>query len=79
MISPGSLQNRAVVTAELDRRISPEREEYASPSRAAEFWGVHKNKVYRDIRKGALPAVRLPGGQFRVRWIDIHRYGRPVE
>jgi excisionase family DNA binding protein len=50
-----------------------------SPSRLAEHWGVHVNTVYRDIRKGALRAFRLPGGRFRIRWEDARRYGRPLD
>ena len=53
---------------------------HVSPRRLANYWGVHVNTVYRDIRKGALPAFRVgSGGQFRIRWIDARRYGRPVE
>jgi excisionase family DNA binding protein len=52
---------------------------FVSPSRLARHWGVHINTVYRDIRKGALPASRLPGGQFRIRISDARAYGRPVE
>jgi excisionase family DNA binding protein len=52
---------------------------YISPSRLARYWGVHPNTIRRDIKKGALRASRLPGGQFRIRWIDARRYGRPVE
>lgn len=50
-----------------------------SPSWLAQFWSVHTNTVYRDIRKGALPAFRLPGGQLRVLLSDAQRYGTPVE
>lgn len=50
-----------------------------SPSWLANFWSVHPNTVYRDIRKGALRAFRLPGGQLRVLMSDARRYGRPIE
>lgn len=50
-----------------------------SPSRLASFWGVHPNTIYRDIRKGALRAFRLPGGQLRISRSDARRYGRPTE
>jgi excisionase family DNA binding protein len=53
--------------------------DYVSPGWLADFWGVHPNTVYRDIRKGALPACRMPGGQYRVLRSDAMRYGRPVE
>jgi len=52
---------------------------YVSPSYLARYWDVHLNTIYRDIRKGALPASRLPGGQFRIAIEDARRYGRPVE
>jgi excisionase family DNA binding protein len=52
---------------------------YVSPSFLARHWGVSLVTVYRDIRKGALPASRLPGGQFRIAIDDARRYGRPVE
>jgi predicted site-specific integrase-resolvase len=55
------------------------RDRTVSPGRLAAFWSVHPNTVYRDIRKGALKAYRLPGGQLRVRMSDARRYGRPVE
>jgi hypothetical protein len=53
--------------------------DHVSPTWLAEHWGVHPNTVYRDIRKGALPAFRMPGGQLRVLLADAKRYGRPVE
>lgn len=52
---------------------------YVSPSYLARYWQVHVNTVYRDIRKGALPASRMPGGQFRIAIDDARRYGRPIE
>ena len=65
----------------IPKRRARERDEdlYVSPSRLARHWGVHLNTVYRDIRKGALPASRLPGGQFRISLVDACRYGRPIE
>lgn len=53
--------------------------EHVSPARAAAFWGVHVHTVYRDIRKGALRAFRMPGGQLRILVADMRRYGRPVD
>lgn len=70
MIEHQTLENRAAVPAE-DRHVSP--------SYLADYWGVHVNTIYRDIRKGALPVQRMPSGRIRVRWIDARRYGRPVE
>lgn len=55
------------------------RERTVSPGKLAAFWGVHTNTVYRDIRKGALRAYRLPGGQLRVMISDARKYGRPIE
>jgi excisionase family DNA binding protein len=64
-----------------DPLIRRERDDsaFVSPSRLARHWGVHINTIYRDIRKGALPASRMPGGQFRIRITDARRYGRPIE
>lgn len=59
--------------------VSPPSEPAVSPSRLAEEWGVDVQTVYRDIRKGALPAFRLPSGRFRIRRDDARRYGRPYE
>lgn len=50
-----------------------------SPSRLAREWDVHVDTVYRDIRKGALPAFQLPSGRIRIRRDDARRYGRPYE
>lgn len=52
---------------------------HVSPSRLARHWGVHIDTIYRDIRKGALRAFRLPSGQIRIRRTDAQKYGRPVE
>lgn len=67
----------------VDRRV-PDMTETAmgpnvSPSQLARFWGVHYETVLRDIRKGALPAFRLPGGQIRIRTRDARAYGKPIE
>ena len=73
MIEPGELSNR------MHNGAIASEDRHVSPSYLADYWGVHINTIDRDIRKGALPAVRLPGGQFRVRWFEARRYGRPVE
>jgi excisionase family DNA binding protein len=65
--------------SDMKRRSGAYEGAYVSPSRLARHWGVHINTVYRDIRKGALKASRLPGGQFRIRMSDARAYGRPVE
>ena len=52
---------------------------YISPSRLARHWQVSLRTIYRDIGKGALPASRLPGGQYRIKMRDAQRYGRPEE
>lgn len=71
MIRESDLNNRAVMSAAEDAPLSP--------GRLAAEWGVHVNTVYRDIRKGALRAFRLPGGRFRIRREDARAYGRPIE
>lgn len=75
MITPVDVTNRAIGHAP---SVSGD-DRHVTPSFLAEYWGVHINTIYRDIRKGALPAVRLPGGRFRVRWLEARRYGRPIE
>ena len=62
-------------------RPSPAAEESGavSPSRLAREWDVSVDTVYRDIRKGALRAFRLPSGRVRIRRDDALRYGRPYE
>lgn len=53
---------------------------HISPSRLADYWGVHINTIYRDIRKGALPAFQVGSARrFRIRMSDAKRYGKPVE
>jgi excisionase family DNA binding protein len=49
-----------------------------SPQELAAEWGCHVDTVYRDIRKRALRAYRLPGGSLRIRREDADRYGRPL-
>lgn len=50
-----------------------------TPQELADHWGVTVQTVYRDIRKGALRAFRLPGGDIRIRRADAEQYGRPIE
>lgn len=70
MISPDDLRNRAVLPDEDAPRLTP--------SDLAQYWNVHPNTVYREIRKGALRAFRI-GRQLRIRRSDADRYGRPLE
>ncbi len=64
---------------EVRRRGAPYLEAAISPAQLAAKWGVCVQTIYRDIRKGALPAYRLPGGDLRIRIRDARRYGKPVE
>ncbi|WP_177246872.1 helix-turn-helix domain-containing protein [Mycobacterium malmoense] len=43
---------------------------YLTPPQVARNWGVSVRTVYRYIASGRLKAIRLPGGQFRVRLQD---------
>lgn len=61
------------------RRGGPYLEAAISPAELAAKWGVGVQTIYRDIRKGALRAFRLPGGDLRIRIRDARRYGKPVE
>ena len=38
---------------------------YLSPAEAAELFGVKRETIYRHVRRGLLPAVRL-GGSIRI-------------
>lgn len=62
-----------------DALLPREDDATVSPSWLAAYWNVHPQTVYRDIRKGALLAFRLPGGQMRIRLSDARRYGTPIE
>lgn len=76
MINSNDLTNRMARGQE----PPPERRRaHISPGELAEYWGVHPNTIYRDIRKGALRAFRLPGGYLRIRIADAKQYGRPIE
>jgi hypothetical protein len=77
MMDNRHIQNRMVSGESLRDREGEER--FVDPGDLAAYWSVHVNTVYRDIRKGALPALRLPSGRFRIRWTDARRYGRPNE
>lgn len=68
------IEDHATDPGELDARLRT-----VTVSWLARFWSVHENTIYRDIRKGALRAYRLPGGQLRIRVSDANRYGRPTE
>lgn len=46
---------------------------------AARIWRVEAATVRRDIRKGALRAYRLPGGDLRILRSDLLAYGRPQD
>lgn len=68
-----------ITNAATDPAAKDARQRTMSPVQLAAFWTVHPNTVYRDIRKGALKAYRLPGGQLRVLVSDARKYGRPIE
>lgn len=59
-----------------DLRTHPE--PHVTPRELAEYYHVSVKVVYRDIGKGALPAVRV-SGSLRIRVVDAQRYGRPVD
>jgi excisionase family DNA binding protein len=53
---------------------------YVTVTDLARYWKVSVDTVYRDIKKGALPAYRVgSSGKIRVRLEDARRYGRPAE
>jgi HTH domain len=77
MIAAMAADHRPQLTAAALRQL--EDDVTVSPARLAEYWNVHPQTVYRDIRKGALLAFRLPSGQLRIRMSDAVRYGKPIE
>lgn len=44
-----------------------------SAAEAARRMGVNKSTMTRWIAAGKVPAIRTPGGQWRVRAIDVDR------
>jgi excisionase family DNA binding protein len=54
------------------------KERYVTPGELARYWRVSTDTIYRDIKKGALPAYRIgSSGTIRIRIEDARRYGRP--
>lgn len=53
----------------------PDRRTFLSVLEVAEMWGVSTDKVYADIRKGALDSYSV-GGCIRIRIADAQAYGR---
>src|SRR3990167_536114 len=43
----------------------------------AAYWRVSERTIYRDIEKGAITVLRLPGGQFRIPITVAREYGKP--
>ena len=51
---------------------------YVKVMELARYWNVSADTVYRDIKKGALPAYRVgSSGAIRISIEDARRYGRP--
>jgi len=44
--------------------------EFLTPPQVAQLWKVSTRTVYRYIAEGRLRAIRLPGGQYRIRPAD---------
>lgn len=55
-----------------------DRRNYLTVLQVADMWGVSTDKVYADIRKGALAAYEV-GGCIRIRLNDARAYGRRKE
>jgi hypothetical protein len=90
----GELKNTAVEPAALTIRASGQRpgptkvdpadreflqEPKLTVGELAHAWRVEPETIWRDIRKGALRAYRLPGGDLRILLKDAREYGRPVD
>jgi len=77
----GGAQIRMIERADRNNQVRGDSLEHRgtfTPQALADYWGVHVQTIYRDIRKGALAAFRLPGGSIRIRAVDAQRYGRPT-
>lgn len=47
-------------------------DEYMKVREVAEWLNVSRKTVRKWIDAGVLPAIRLPGGDFRIRRADVH-------
>jgi len=74
-VDPETLTYRADPRGE----VGDEMPAVMAPQELADFWRIHVQTIRRDIKKGALKAFRLPGGDIRIRRSDAIRYGRPIE
>jgi excisionase family DNA binding protein len=68
-----------ITRPELEEALEVLNEPKLTIQELAQAWRVRPETVLRDIRKGALPAHRLPGGDWRILLSDARRYGRPNE
>lgn len=59
-----------------DLETHPDR--HVTPQELAEYYRVAESTIYRQVQKGALPAVRV-GRAVRIRLEDAQRYGRPPD
>ena len=53
-------------------------EPWLTTTAAAAMCGVHPDSITRWIKQGRLPAVRLPGGRWRVHEGDVRAVLRPA-
>ena len=56
------------------------RRKWVDPLTAAELADVHRETIYRAIRRGQLPAYRVGGGRLRIAVDELKRFadGEPV-
>lgn len=54
-----------------------DRRRYLTVREVAEMWGVSVDKIYADVKKGALLAYSV-SGSIRIRYLDALGYGRPL-
>lgn len=64
------------MSAILDLDTHPEA--HVTPAELAAYWCVNVKTIYRDISKGALAAIRLPGGALRIKTKIARDYGKPT-
>ena len=79
MTRPEEAPGVAPTTPNADQEERELREPKLTVEELARCWRVSPDTIWRDIRKGALRAQRIPGGTVRILLSDARAYGRPYE
>jgi excisionase family DNA binding protein len=57
------------------RDLSSHARPFVSIRELAQYWGISRHELYKQIDAGTLPAVRLGARLYRVRTADALRFG----